>query len=210
MKGTIAQPKLTSVHAGGTGTPLPNEKFLVMGGFVGTQSVATTEVFDPTTGMWSPGDLMLEGRRDFTSTLLPNGQVLSIGGKDNSGILSTTEVYTPGCTTGGSNLCLSNRFRTTAAWATPDGQSGMGTAGQLTSDSGTFWFFGPTAIEAVVKVVNGCGFNSRYWLFAGGLTNVSVILTVTDTATSTVRTYFNPQNTAFQPIQDTAAFATCP
>ena len=32
----------------------------------------------------------------------------------------------------------------------------------------------------------------------------------TDTQDGTVRAYVNPQGTAFQPIQDTSAFATCP
>jgi hypothetical protein len=181
-----------------------------MGGSDGTQFVEEIEEFNPATGLWSPGGPMQEARRDFTSTLLANGQVLSIGGKGNGGILSTTELYTPGCTTVGSTLCLSNRFRITAAWATPDGQSGMGTAGQLTSDSGTFWFFGATAIEMIAKIVNGCSLSSTYWLFAGGLTNVNVVMTVTDTQTGTVKKYTNPQGTAFQPIQDTSAFATCP
>jgi len=39
---------------------------------------------------------------------------------------------------------------------------------------------------------------------------VQVTLTVTDMANNTVKTYSNPLNTAFQPIQDTAAFSTCP
>jgi hypothetical protein len=62
----------------------------------------------------------------------------------------------------------------------------------------------------VIKVLNGCGVNNNYWVFAGGLTNVQVMLTVTDTQTGSVRTYTNPINTAFLPIQDTGAFATCP
>jgi hypothetical protein len=41
------------------------------------------------------------------------------------------------------------------------------------------------------------------------LTNVQVDLTVTDTQNGTVKTYRNPQNTSFQPIQDTSAFSTC-
>jgi hypothetical protein len=42
------------------------------------------------------------------------------------------------------------------------------------------------------------------------LTNVRVVTTVTDTANGAVRTYTNPQGTRFAPVQDTAAFATCP
>jgi hypothetical protein len=81
-----------------------------------------------------------------------------------------------------------------------------------TSDTGVFWFFSANNIEVIIKVVNACTFTGgpRYWVFAGGLTNVHVVLTVTDTQTEAVRTYTNPQNTAFAPIQDTNAFATCP
>lgn len=79
-------------------------------------------------------------------------------------------------------------------------------------DYGVFFFFDPDNIEMVVKVLDACnleGFNS-FWVFAGGLTNVEVELTVTDTQTGQIKTYSNPLNTPFQPIQDTQAFATCP
>jgi hypothetical protein len=79
----------------------------------------------------------------------------------------------------------------------------------LTSDTGYFWFFSSSNVEMVVKAVTGCGLNSRYWVFAGGLTNVNVVMTVTDTQTGAVKTYTNPQSTAFQPLQDTSAFV-CP
>ncbi len=88
--------------------------------------------------------------------------------------------------------------------------SGAGQVVNLTADTGAFWFFSSSNVEVVIKVLNGCGSNSRYWAFAGGLTNVNVILTVTDTQTGAIRTYINPQGTAFEPIQDTNAFATCP
>ncbi len=47
-------------------------------------------------------------------------------------------------------------------------------------------------VEVVVKVLNGCSppFN-HYWVFASGLTNVAVELTVTDTQTGEVVTYLN-------------------
>ena len=79
----------------------------------------------------------------------------------------------------------------------------------LTPETGYFWFFGANNLEAIVKVVNGCTLNGYHWLFAAGLTNVEVTLTVTDTRTGEVKTYVNPADTAFQPIQDTGAFATC-
>ena len=121
---------------------------------------------------------------------------------------------TPGagaCVSNATTLCLNGgRFRVQATFATPQGQTGSAMAVSETSDTGTFWFFTPNNLEAIVKVVNGCSFNQRYWVFAGGLTNVAVTITVTDTATGATRTYANPQGTAFAPIQDTSAFSTCP
>ena len=52
--------------------------------------------------------------------------------------------------------------------------------------------------------------SSGLWVFAGGLTSVRVELRVTDTQKGQTRTYVNPQGAAFQPIQDTSAFSTCP
>jgi hypothetical protein len=61
----------------------------------------------------------------------------------------------------------------------------------------------------VVKVLDACSFNQRFWVFAAGLTNVAVDLTVADTATGETRTYRNPLSVPYQPLQDTSAFATC-
>jgi photosystem II stability/assembly factor-like uncharacterized protein len=115
------------------------------------------------------------------------------------------------CTANATTLCLNNsRYRVRAQWVTSDGAIGTGQVVPLTADTGAFWFFGSSNLEVVVKVLNGCGLNARYWTFAGGLTDVNVILTVTDTQTGTVQTYVNPQGRPFEPIQDTDAFATCP
>jgi hypothetical protein len=128
-----------------------------------------------------------------------------LGQRQGSGTLVTGP-----CTPDANSLCLNNgRFKVTASYSSAQG-SGTVTAIPGTSDTGQFWFFSSQNVEMVVKVLNGCGFNQRYWVFAGGLTNVQVTMTVTDMSNATVKTYTNPLNTAFQPIQDTAAFATCP
>lgn len=101
------------------------------------------------------------------------------------------------------------RFRVDVEWATSDGTTGRGQGVQLTSDTGYFCFFGPDNVELVVKVLNGCPVNQRFWVFSGGLTDVEVRMTVTDTLRGETRTYLNPRGRAFQPIQDTSAFATC-
>jgi 6-phosphogluconolactonase len=108
-------------------------------------------------------------------------------------------------------LCLNNsRFQVTATFDAGGGNSGMAHVGTLTSDTGYLWFFSSDNVEAVVKVLDACGFNGHYWVFAGGLTNVKVTITVTDTEAHVSRQYLNPANTTFQPVQDTSAFATCP
>jgi hypothetical protein len=115
------------------------------------------------------------------------------------------------CTASGTAMCLNNgRFRVQATFDTRQGLSGSAQAVKLTDDSGYLWFFNASNIEVVVKVLNGCGTNNHYWVFAGGLTNVHVVLLVTDTKTGITNTYVNPQGVAFQPIQQTQAFATCP
>jgi hypothetical protein len=115
------------------------------------------------------------------------------------------------CTADATTLCLNNhRFKVQTQWTTSDAQTGAGQAIALTDDTGYFWFFGANSVEMVVKVVNGCVVNSNYWVFAGGLTNVNVVMTITDMQTGAVRTYTNTQGVAFRPIQDTSAFASCP
>ena len=102
------------------------------------------------------------------------------------------------------------RFVITAEWETPLGESGFGRAVQLTGDTGYFWFFSQDNVEVVVKVLDGCSINGHFWVFAGGLTNVAVDLTITDTMSGQEVFYRNPQATAFEPIQNVRAFATCP
>ncbi len=123
-----------------------------------------------------------------------------------SGSTGTASVCTPNATT----LCVNgNRFAVTANWTTVDGQTGAGQAVSLTADTGYFWFFSASNVEMVLKVLDACSVNRSSWVFAGGLTNVKVDITVRDTVTGAVRTYHNPQGTAFQPIQDTSAFSSC-
>jgi hypothetical protein len=115
-----------------------------------------------------------------------------------------------GCFPSPTTLCLNNqRYSVTTQWTKSDGTTGQGQAVALTRDTGLFWFFNSSNIEMVIKVLNGCGVDSAYWVFAGGLTNVQVVMTVTDTQTGAVKTYTNPQGQSFLPIQDTLAFA-CP
>jgi hypothetical protein len=147
---------------------------------------------------------------NYTVTLIAG----SLNGSSATAASKTVTVGagSPGtCVANPTTLCLnSGRFKTTIHWQKTDGSSGDGNGIPLTSDSGYFWFFSNTNIESVVKVLNACGVNGHYWVFAAGLTNVMATLTVIDENTGIQKQYVNPQGTAFAPIQDTAAFSTCP
>ncbi len=108
------------------------------------------------------------------------------------------------------SLCLSgNRFQVTA-FNTSGGPISPANGVPITADTGYFTFANPNNVEIVTKVVNACGLGSRFWVFAAGLTNQGVGIRVRDTKTGVIKEYINPINRPFPPLQDTAAFATCP
>jgi hypothetical protein len=54
-------------------------------------------------------------------------------------------------------------------------------------------------------VLDGRAINGGFWVFYGALSNVEYTLTVTDTETGRVKTYFNPSRN-FGSLGDTSAF----
>jgi plastocyanin len=118
------------------------------------------------------------------------------------------------CVVDATTLCVNNgRFQVRTHWRSST-QSGDATAVALdfAPDSGLFYFFSPTNIEMLVKVLNACvpALGNKYWVFYAATTNVELTVTVIDTQTGKTRVYFNPLGTAAPPQQDTNAFATCP
>jgi hypothetical protein len=115
------------------------------------------------------------------------------------------------CVPDATTLCLNHgRFEVTANFAVSSTLAGDALVVALTDDTGYLWFFSSDNVEIVVKVLDGCGLNGHYWVFAGGLTNVDVCLRVTDSQNAGFTLYCNRPGTPFQPIQDTSAFSTCP
>ncbi|MGH9363180.1 MAG: S8 family serine peptidase, partial [Thermoanaerobaculia bacterium] len=121
------------------------------------------------------------------------------------------------CQPGPTTLCIDDqpgdgRFRIEVAFATSQagGITGAGKAiplaGLGVADGGLFWFFAPENPEMLVKVLDGCGVNGKYWVFYSAGTNVGFVVTVDDTATGRRRTYSNQDLVAAPPVQDTSAF----
>ncbi len=102
----------------------------------------------------------------------------------------------PGLCGGGAGaLCLNaGRFRAEVSW-------------RLSSGSARHSYFGPshgrrrllsgssarTTSRLLIKVVDGRAANGKFWVFAGGLSDVEYTITVTDAQTGAVRTYTNAE-----------------
>ncbi|HVT61019.1 MAG TPA: NBR1-Ig-like domain-containing protein [Thermoanaerobaculia bacterium] len=98
------------------------------------------------------------------------------------------------CVADAQDLCLlGNRFQVNVQWRTPVGVSGAGTAVPASDQTGTFWFFDPSNIELVVKVLDGRTLTGKFWFFYGALSDVQYTITVTDTVTGTSKRYRNRQ-----------------
>jgi len=151
----------------------------------------------------------------FATSFARSGQVWSTLAPISGGHLQANfdnVVISPGseaCLPDLRTLCLvGSRFKVTATFDT-----GVGTPADAQAipigKSGYLWFFDSNNVEVVVKVLDGCALSGHFWFYAAGLTNLDVVITVTDMQTKAVRTYSNPANTPFEPIQDTSAF-DCP
>jgi streptogramin lyase len=126
---------------------------------------------------------------------------------------------TPGpCSPGDSMLCIDDapgdrRFKVEVEYKTKQG-GGFGGNGHAiplstlgVNRGGLFWFFSQDNPELLVKVLDGCAVNGKRWVFVSGGTNVGLIITVSDTVSGEVHTYYNLDGAPFAPVQDTAALA---
>lgn len=110
-------------------------------------------------------------------------------------------------------VCLNNRFLVWIDNVSSSPTGGIATPVRVGSnDTGIFWFYFPTNFEVMVKVLNGCGLNSRWWIFAAALTNQSYRIRVFDGLhpEAGIRNYSNFFPNSSPAITDTSAFATCP
>ncbi|HVS13666.1 MAG TPA: hypothetical protein VMV46_07070 [Thermoanaerobaculia bacterium] len=105
-------------------------------------------------------------------------------------------------------LCLNGR-RFLAEVEFRDFEGRRGTAREVafrSDDSGLFYFFAPDNWEMLVKVLDACALNDRFWVFSAATTTVEYELRVTDLLTGTVRSYANPLGRAAPALSDTDAF----
>lgn len=108
--------------------------------------------------------------------------------------------------------CLADdRFQVRVRWRDQTGQSGYGHRKEIDSDNSVlFWFFDQNNVELLVKVLDACSLNQRFWVYGAASTDVEYTIEVIDRGRGdVVKTYFNPLGTASPAITDSQAFATC-
>jgi hypothetical protein len=84
-------------QGGAVAVLLNDGRVLVYGGSIAGGPGGVTnlaQIFDPTTGLWTPTGSMNQCRQSFTGTLLANGQAMAVGGYCG-GYLSSAELYNP-------------------------------------------------------------------------------------------------------------------
>ena len=86
---------LNAARYGHTATLLATGQVLVVGGTDDNGYLATAEVFDPSTGKWSPTGDLHDGRGFHTAALLGDGTVVVVGGMGAGGALASAELYEP-------------------------------------------------------------------------------------------------------------------
>ncbi len=86
---------MTSKRVCHTSTLLNSGKVLVVGGYSGSSELASAELYDPSTGLFTATGSLHSTRLNHTATLLPNGLVLVAGGQSTGEALATAELYNP-------------------------------------------------------------------------------------------------------------------
>lgn len=129
------------------------------------------------------------------------------------GILGFPVAFSCGASTA-TTLCLRDRFSVSARWRTdPAGtltNAQAQVAGAANTGSGLFQFFSPDNWEIMVKAIDGCSLNNRFWVFSAATTNVFYRLEVLDVRGGKQKIYFNYPGPPAPAVTDTDALATCP
>ncbi len=175
---------------------------LLVDGSDGSQVLVDVSTYD--SGFWRPGagDFSLLSQLPQLATPLGS---LTLRPAAISNIS-----WNYGCWPSRLRACLQKRrFEVEATYDATifGGTSGFASPNLESDQSLKMSFFDPANLELFLKVIDGCGANGHYWVFASGLTNAGVSLRITDRVRGVVKTYDNPAGQAFVPRLDIEAFA---
>ena len=115
------------------------------------------------------------------------------------------------CVSSDTRLCLlGGRFGVEGAWQDTRGAGVIKVAPFTSSDSGLLYFYGPDNWEILIKVIDGCSSNGRFWVYFATTTSLSFQLTVRDYVSGASKLYTNVLGAPAPAVTDTDAFRTCP
>jgi hypothetical protein len=88
---------MSTARAAHRAVALPDGRILVAGGWATSDKIDmnSAEIYDPTTGTFSPAAAMGQARDTFTLTLMGDGRVLAAGGGIDAVTAASAEVYEP-------------------------------------------------------------------------------------------------------------------
>lgn len=106
---------------------------------------------------------------------------------------------------------LGGRFRISVTGVDFSESTFVGKSVPLSStDSALFWFFQPANFELLIKMVDGCSLNDRYWVYYAATTNVAFTIRVYDSFADVSKFYSNALGSTVDIAKtDSNAFATC-
>ena len=110
------------------------------------------------------------------------------------------------------SLCLGagGRFRAEMSYFLPRGVEGS--AQRIVApaaDSGLFQFFSANNWESLVKVLDGCGLNDHFWVYAATASDLAITFKVTDTWTGYRAQWHQAAGASRPAIADTVALPVC-
>ena len=119
-------------------------------------------------------------------------------------------VHAPACLSGANVGCLgvAGRFRTTVEFG-PVNERELATVSTTGEGSAIFSFNEPGSNDVFVKILDGCRFGDKFWVFAAGTPSDPFDLKVVDTQTDPSRVYEAPPPGSLLPVT-VLEIDTCP
>lgn len=214
---------LVRIHDFGDGIDLGASKLLIN----------DSEVFASTTGGSHWQDLRFQSSEPLTGTvavrIASRDLAVPSNAMDRQVAAFTVDQSIPGpCEPDATTLCIDDepgddRFRVTMSWHTAQGGGQSGDATAIPLDSiglrrgGLLSFFEISNPEMLIKVLNGCDINNKFWVFGAPTTTLGYELTVVDTLAA-IRggprsayefTITNPDGTDAPTFSDLTTLDTC-
>lgn len=154
-------------------------------------------------------------RSAFMSTGRPITDVNSITRRRIDGVQAYQSLSGSGggpCVPGPDTACLlGSRFKVEVEWtdfSSVTRDAHVASAG--TSDTALFYWTNPNNWELLIKGINACSLNNKFWIYFAAATNVGYRVTVTDTqAGGSPKIYTNALGNLAQATNDINAFS-CP